>query len=99
MKIKKGDQALVTTGKDKGKKGKVIKVLKERALVDGINLKKKRVKPKTSDKKGETVEYPHLISISNLKVICPKCLKASRMQSKIEGKNKKRICKKCKEEL
>ncbi|MDD4466906.1 MAG: 50S ribosomal protein L24 [Candidatus Paceibacterota bacterium] len=100
-KLKKGDQVLVITGKDKGKKGKIMKVLlkEARALVEGINLKKKRMRPKTSGKKGEIIEMPSPISISNVKIICPKCGKAVRIgKNENEGK-KQRICKKCKQSI
>lgn len=100
-KIKKGDQVIVLTGKDKGRKGKVLKIFKEKgkAIVEGINLKKKRVKPKTSGKKGETVEIPLSINISNVKIICSKCGKPTRIGKKIEGEKKQRICKKCKQDI
>ncbi len=100
-KIKKNDQVLVITGKDKGKKGKVLKVVKKirKALVEGINLKKKRVKPKTSDKKGQTIETVFPIDLSNIKFICPKCQKGAKIGIKIEKGKKERICKKCKQSI
>lgn len=101
MKIKKGDNVLVISGKDKGKKGKVIGSFsnKRSVLVEGVNLRKKHVKPKKQGEKGQVVQLPALIDSSNLKVVCSKCQKPSRIGYKIEGKNKYRICKKCKQIL
>ena len=101
MKIKKGDNVLVISGKDKGKKGKVIESLsdKGRVLVEGVNLRKKHIKPKKQGEKGQVVQLPAPVDLSNLKVICPKCQKASRISYKTEGKNKYRVCKKCKQIL
>ncbi len=101
MKIKKGDQVLVTSGKDKGRKGKVLEVFssEHRILVEGLNLMKKHVKPKKQGEKGQIVQLPGPMSSSSVKLICPKCGKATRIGYKIEGKNKYRICKKCKQEI
>jgi large subunit ribosomal protein L24 len=101
MKIKKGDQVLITSGKDKGRKGKVLEALpkQSRILVEGLNLRKKHVKPKKQGEKGQVVELPGPLFSSNVKIICPKCGKPARVGYKTEGKNKYRICKKCKSEL
>lgn len=101
MKIKKGDNVLVICGKDKGKKGKVIESFldKGRILVEGVNLRKKHVKPKKQGEKGQIVQMPLPVDLSNLKIICPKCQKPSKIGYKIEGKNKYRVCKKCKQIL
>jgi len=101
MKIKKGDQVLIISGKDKGRKGKVIEALPSqgRILVEGINLKKKHVKPKKQGEKGQIVELPGPLQSSNVKIICPKCSKPVRVGYKMEGKNKFRICKKCNQEI
>ena len=101
MKIKKGDQVLIISGKDRGRKAKVIEVFpkKERVVIEGINLKKKHMKPKKSGEKGQIIEIPGPFCISNVKIICPKCKKATRVGYKIEGKNKYRICKKCGQEI
>ncbi len=101
MKIKKGDQVLVISGKDKGRKNKIIKVfLKEgKVIVEGINLRKKHIKPKKSGEKGQIIEAPAPLNVSNLKLICSKCGKPTRVGYKIEGKRKYRICKKCGKEI
>jgi large subunit ribosomal protein L24 len=101
MKIKKGDQVLIITGKDRGKKGKVLEVFSKESqiLVENVNLRKKHQKPKKSGEKGQIISIPGAISISNVKLICPKCGKATRVGFKILEKNKVRICKKCGQEI
>ncbi len=101
MKIKNSDIVLIISGKDRGKKGKVIKVLPEenRIIVEGINLKKKHTKPKRQGEKGQIVEIAAPFNVSNVKLICPKCKKSTRVGYKVVEKNKFRVCKKCKQEI
>jgi large subunit ribosomal protein L24 len=97
MKIKKGDTVLIISGKDKGKTGKVFTSLpkEEGILIEGINLMKKHVKAKKQGEKGQLVQMPAKVNISNVKLICPKCGKAVRVGYEIKNKQKNRICKKC----
>ena len=99
MKVKKGDNVLIIAGKDKGRTAKIIKSFPKdlKILVEGINLKKKHVRPKKEGEKGQVVAIPAALDISNVKVICPKCGKATRIGYKTEGEVKNRICKKCKQ--
>jgi len=101
MKVKKGDNVLIISGKDKGRTGKIIRALPKssKVLVEGINLKKKHVRPKREGEKGQIVEIPATLDISNVKIICPKCGKATRVGYAIDKDIKKRICKKCKQEI
>ena len=101
MKIKKNDIVLIISGKDKGKKGKVLHVFPkdQRLLVEGVNMRKKHVRPKKSGEKGQIVESPSPLTASNVKLICPKCAKPSRIGSKIIDKKKYRMCKKCGQEI
>lgn len=101
MKIKKGDQVIVISGKDRGRKGKIIEALPKegRVIVGGINLRKKHMKPKKSGEKGQIIELPAPFSVSNVKLICQKCGKATRVGYKKEGNKKYRICKKCGQEI
>lgn len=100
MKIKKGDTVLIISGKDRGKKGKVLLSFPEekRILIEGINLRKKHQKPKKSGEKGQILLMPGSISVSNVKFICPKCGKPARIGYKTIEKKKYRICKKCNQE-
>jgi large subunit ribosomal protein L24 len=108
MKVKKGDTILVTAGKDKGKTAKILKSFpkKGQILVEGINLKKKHVRPKREGEKGQIVQLPAVIDVSNIKIICPKCGKAARIGYRIlkelpekSSINKERVCKKCKQAI
>jgi len=100
MKILNGDKVKVLTGKDGGKSGKVLKVVKSagKVSVEGINLKIKHMRPKKEGEKGQRIQFPAPFNLSNIMLICPKCGKATRVGSKkLEDKNKVRICRKCKE--
>jgi len=98
MKLKKGDNVIVITGKDKGKKGKVVSVLvsKNKVVVEGLNLMIKHQRPKKQGEKGQRIQFPAPINSSKVALICPKCQKQTRVGFSIEGKNKVRVCKKCK---
>ncbi|MBX4200534.1 50S ribosomal protein L24 [Candidatus Parcubacteria bacterium] len=101
MKLKKGDNVLIISGKDKGRTAKILKSLvKEKMiLVEGINMKRKHVKPKKEGEKGQVVPVPAPMQISNVKLVCPKCGKATRVGYKIENGKKNRICKKCQSQI
>lgn len=105
MKIKKEDTVLIISGKDRGRKGKVLDVFPKSntLIIEGMNIRKKHVKPKKSGEKGQIVEMPGPMSISNVKLICPKCKKTVRVGYKIEtekkGRKKYRVCKKCQEQI
>jgi len=100
MKIKKGDTVLIISGKDRSRTGKVLDAfIKEgKVVVEGINLRKKHVKPKRSGEKGQIVQLPSPMDVSNVKLICSKCSKATRVGFRKEGDKKYRICKKCNQE-
>lgn len=97
MKLKKNDNVIVISGKDRGKSGKVLKVFSEdeRVLVDGVNMRKKHERSKKQDKKGEIITRPAPIHISNVMMVCPKCGKATRLGYNVSEGRKSRICKKC----
>ncbi len=101
MKIKKGDTVLVISGKDRGRKGKVVSSLpkKRKVIVEGINIKKKHIKPRREGEKGQIIEVPAPLDVSNVKIICSKCGKATRVGYKIVDGVKSRICKKCGQEI
>jgi large subunit ribosomal protein L24 len=98
MHIKKGDQVKMLVGKDRGKTGTVLRVLphEERLVVEGLNLYKKRVRPKRAGEKGEMVSLPRAIQASKAMVVCPSCKRAARVGHRVDEKGVKgRICKKC----
>ena len=91
-KIKKGDNVIVITGKDKGKTGEVFIIdrKKLKAKVRGINIVKKHRKP-SKDQPGGIEQIETIINISNISLIDPNDNKASRVKYKIEGKKKLRV--------
>lgn len=97
MNIKKGDIVKVITGRDREKSGKVLRIYAEenRVLVDGINLMKKKMKPKKQGQKGEMVSVSRPIHASNVMLVCASCKAASRVGYRAEGDKKVRYCKKC----
>lgn len=97
MKIKRDDKVLIITGKDRGRRGKVLRSFprERRILVEGINLRKKHIRPRREGERGEIVEIPAPLHVSNVKLICPKCNQATRVGYKLEGRRKFRVCKKC----
>ena len=101
MKIKKGDQVLIISGKDRGKKGKVLGLFPKqtKVVVEGVNISKKHIRPKKSGEKGQIVETPTAISISNVKLICLKCGKPTKVGYSVTKEKKFRICKKCGQEI
>lgn len=102
FKIKKDDQIMVMTGKEKGKTGKVTKVDPEKAtaLVEKLNMVKRHQKPSAKYKHGGIIEKEAPIAISNLMLLCEKCKGPVRVGRKILETGKKvRYCKKCNEVL
>jgi len=97
--IRRNDTVIVTTGKDRGKKGRVIKVVteKNRLIVEGVNLIKRHTKPNpTKNVKGGILEKEAAIRIDNLQVICPECGKPSRIgRKRLEDGTGVRFCKAC----
>lgn len=101
MKIKKNDTVLIISGKDRGKTGKVLDVFpkENKLVVENANLRKKHVKPKRQGEKGQVVEVPSKISISNAELVCPRCGKPARVGYKMIENKKYRVCKKCNSEM
>ena len=100
--LKKNDTVVVLAGEDKGKTGKVLKVLveKNRALVEGVNMVSKSTKPSAQNPQGGIVKQEAPIHISNLSLVDPKSGKATRVGIKVTEDGKKvRIAKKSGEEI
>jgi large subunit ribosomal protein L24 len=100
FKLKKGDFVQVIKGKDKGKKGRILKIFykENRVLVEGVNFVKKHTRPKAVDRQGGIIQVEKPISISNVNFFCLKCGRATRLGIKfLEDGSKVRYCKKCKE--
>jgi large subunit ribosomal protein L24 len=101
MKIKEKDTVLIISGKDKGKKAKVLMSYPKdgKILVEGVNIRKKHQKPKRTGEKGQIIEKPSPISVSNAKLVCPKCGEPARVGYKTIENKKYRTCKKCSQEI
>jgi len=101
MKIKKGDTVLIISGKDRGKRGAILQVFPKaaRVMVEGVNFKKKHRKPRKTGEKGQIINLPAPVPVSNTKLVCPKCGKPTRLGRKVVDGKKYRICKKCGEEI
>ena len=103
--IRKNDTVLVVTGKDRGKRGRVLKVLpaksaekgRIRLIVEGVNMIKRHTKPNPGKNiKGGIVEREASLHASNVQLVCPECGAQTRVGHKILGDGRKvRICRKC----
>ncbi len=101
MKLKLHDQVEITAGKDKGKKGKITKILRNqnKIVVEKVNMRTKHIK-KTQEKPGDKIEFEAPIDASNAMLVCPSCKKTGRVgYKKLENGKKDRICKKCGESV
>lgn len=100
LSIKKNDTVLVLTGKEKGKRGRVLSVYpsKDKLLIEKINMIKKHMKPSRKYTQGGIIEKEAPLHISNVMLVCPKCSKPARIGNSIlQDGRKVRTCKKCKE--
>ena len=98
MHIRKGDIVIVVAGKEKGKRGRVLRLLtkKDRVLVERVNMVKRHTKPSQKHPHGGIVEKEGSIQLSNLSLYCPKCEAARRTGIRVRDDGKKqRVCKKC----
>ena len=101
MKLKKGDNVVIMTGKDKGKKGKIVRVLvaKNKVVVEGANMMKKHQRPRKSGEKGQMISVAMPIHASNVMIVDPKTNKGSRIGKKIVGGKMVRVAKKSDQEI
>lgn len=98
MKIHLNDTVLVISGKNRGKTGKVLRVLtgKQKVVVEKVNIRTKHIK-KTQNRPGERIQFEAPLSVGNVMIICPSCNKKTRIGMTIlENGKKQRTCKKCK---
>jgi large subunit ribosomal protein L24 len=97
MHVRKGDTVVVNAGKEKGKRGRVLRVLtsKGRVVVERLNMVKRHTKPTQRSPQGGIVEKEGSLEISNVSLWCGKCSAARRHKHEITGEDKRRICVKC----
>ncbi|WP_323704109.1 50S ribosomal protein L24 [Mammaliicoccus sp. Dog046] len=101
MHVRKGDNVIVISGKDKGKTGKVLEALpkKERVVVEGVNIIKKHQKPTQLNPEGGILETEGTIHVSNVQLLDPKTNEPTRVGFKVVDGKKVRIAKKSGEEI
>jgi large subunit ribosomal protein L24 len=97
--IRRNDTVMVTTGKDSGKRGRVLKVLpaKNRVVVEGVNIIKRHTRPNPQRNiKGGIVTREASLHASNVQLVCPECGKTTRVGRKVLADGRKvRVCRKC----
>lgn len=101
MKFKTGDQVVVIAGKDKGKTGKIMRVVHDinKVVIEGVNIRTRHVK-KTASKAGERIQYEAPLQASNVMIIDPESKKRSRIgYKKLDNGKKQRFYKKSKNEI
>ncbi|MHB8651586.1 MAG: 50S ribosomal protein L24 [Minisyncoccota bacterium] len=96
MKIKKGDNVIVITGKYKGKKGKVLEAFPstDRIIVDAVNMRKRHVRARKAGAKGQTVSFAAPMHVSNVMIEDPKSGKPTRVGKKLVGGKNVRVARK-----
>jgi large subunit ribosomal protein L24 len=100
MKLKTGDKVVVIAGANKGKEGKITKVLDDKVVVEGVNVAKKHLKPKNNNGTGEIVEVERPIHKSNVMIVDPKTKKPTKIKIDFDKNGKKiRISKKSNEKI
>jgi large subunit ribosomal protein L24 len=102
VQIRKNDSVMVIAGRERGKTGKVLRVLKEKdaVIIERLNIVKRHTKPRGPQQTGGIVEKEAAIHASNVMILCDKCNAPARIGHKILGDgNKIRICRNCKEAL
>jgi large subunit ribosomal protein L24 len=101
--IKKNDRVEVLSGREKGRQGKIIRILKDKdmALVERVNMVKRHTKPGgKAGQQGGIVEKEAPLKLSKLMLVCPKCSKTTRIGSRVLDRGDKvRYCKKCSEQI
>ena len=101
MTVKKGDQVVVLSGKDKGKQGEVLVADPKagKVIVKGVNADTKHQKPQKQGQEGGIIKVETPLYVSKVQLVCPKCGKGTRVAHKISDGKKVRVCKKCGAEI
>jgi len=102
LSIRKNDTVMVISGKEKGKKGRVLSVMpsEDKLIIEKVNVIKKHMKPSKKYAQGGIIEKEAPIHRSNIMLVCPRCGKPARITNIVfEDGKKSRVCKKCKEAI
>lgn len=95
-KVRKNDTVQVLAGRERGKQGKVSRIIpkEDRVVIEGINLRKRHTRPRGAGEQGGIVEFPAPLHISNVAVVCPKCGRGTRVGFRVLADGQKvRYCK------
>ena len=97
MKLKTGDNVVVIAGKDRGRSGKILRVWPQlnRVVVEGVNLRKRRERPKKAGEKGQVVSVAFPFDASNVMIHCGRCGRSARTGYQLAGGKKVKICRRC----
>jgi len=97
QRIKKNDTVKVISGKNRGKMGRVFKVMPkdDKVLVEKVNVVKRHTRPSADNRQGGIIEKEAPIQMSNVMLVCPRCSTATRVSYGYDGDVKVRVCKKC----
>ncbi len=98
MHVRKGDNVVVIAGKEKNKRGRVLRIVsdKARVVVERVNMVKRHTKPTQANPRGGILEKEGTIALSNVALWCGKCGKGRRAKAEIrEGQKKRRVCVEC----
>lgn len=96
--VRRGDTVVVLTGKDRGKKGKVVRVLPEarRVVVEGVNIVRRHQRPTRQVMQGGIIEKEAPLHVSNVMLVCPRCGEPTRVgKRRLETGKHVRACKRC----
>ncbi len=102
LKLKKGDRVLILTGKDRGRKSKIMRVLprENRVVVEGVNMVKKHARPTREMMQGGIIDQEAPIHVSNVQLICGNCGKPTRTGIRVLANGRRvRECRKCQETI
>ena len=99
--IRRDDEVRVMQGKDRGKTGRVVRVLPRegRVMVEGVARAKKHARPSKRRQQGGIIDVEQFVDISNVQVVCRSCGRPTRIGHRFEGDDKVRICRKCEADL
>jgi large subunit ribosomal protein L24 len=99
-KVRKNDTVQVLAGRERGKQGKVSRVIPKeaRVVIEGVNLRKRHVRPRRPGEQAGIVEFPAPLHVSNVAVVCTKCGRPTRVGFRVLADGQKvRYCKRCDE--
>jgi large subunit ribosomal protein L24 len=99
--IKKDDEVQVMHGKDRGTRGRVVRVLPRegRVMVEGVARAKKHSRPSKQRQQGGIIDVEQFVDISNVAVVCKSCGQPTRVGHRIDDEGKVRVCRKCESDL